>query len=446
MASIPNAYATSEITRGSTLISELNIVTPRTLMNFYKKYQFTPYMLLTQLAGGSLKIKSKDSENKLFYHYEDYGRDMGFITSTGNNTSGGVNTASTITLSSGSHSASGARSLPDVGGIWFNARTGVEAQVTAVNKNTAFANTMTVFPVVATTDAAGLAGDEWQFRGYKYVGEASDYTTTIVKSIAKYTNYCTQHRKDRKMSDLSFGERIDFPYNGKNYYAYKAMDDDNSAYIQESELMLLDSYLADTLLAVGESGTMGLKQWIQANGINKKYASFNVQSTFADLERSLDAEGGAMEYDWLQDTDQNIEVQLSLGNEFTNGAIIYKEDDLRRGFKGFTPMFRKFNFTRYTPLSDKRFYGSQMASTVNTNYGIGIPTGKRDLQGDESKKDMPQLIKRHQEIEGRKVYEWEWGGLSENGKTGKLEKNFSRIEYPGLTLQGANQFFIIKKG
>lgn len=444
MASTPNAYSTSEITRSGTLISELNIVVPRTLFDFFKKYNFTPYMLLTQLSGGSLKIKSTEAENKQFYHYEEFGRDMGFVTANANFTSSGAGTATTVTLTSGSNSASGTRSLPDVGGIFFNARTGVESRVTAVNKATPSAHTMTLLPVVAATDAAGLAGDELQFRGYKYVGEASDYTTTIVKNIAKYTNYCTQHRKDSKMSDLSLGERIDFPYNGQNYYYYKNMDDFNNAFLQEAELLLLDSNLTDNL-GYTESGTMGLKQWILANGINKTYASFNVQSTFADIERSLDAEGGPMSYDWLQDTNQNIDVQLALGNEFTNGAIVYKDDDLRRGFKTFTPMFRQFSWTRYTPLSDKRFYGTANA-TVNDNYGIGIPTGKRDLTGDMSKNDMPQLIKRYQEIKGQKVHTWETGALSPNGKTTKMEDVLSQIEYPGLTLQGSNQFFILKKG
>ncbi len=336
------------------------------------------------------------------------------------------------------------RSIGDVGAIFYNARTQVEVRITAVNKATPNAHTYTGVPVVAAQDATGLAGDEMQFRGYKYLGEASDYTTTIVKNIAKYTNYCTQHRKDTKFTDLATVERIDFTYEGQNYYYYKQKNDDKNAFWQEEELLLLDSNLTDNL-GYTESGTLGMKQWIAANGMNITYSSFNVQSTFADIERRLDAEGGPMSYDWLQDTDQNIEVNLAIANEFPNGAIVYDMDNLRRGFKKFTPMNREFNFTRYTPISDKRFYGA-VAANANTNTGYLIPTGRRDMEGDVSKNDMPQFIKRYQEINGQKIYAWETGALSENGKTTKLEKVLSQQSYPGLTLLGSNQFGRIVKG
>ncbi len=105
MAGTPNAYSTSTVSRAGTLISELNIVVPRTAFDFFKKYNFTSYMLLTELSGGLLKIKSKNSENKQFYHYEDFGRDMGYVTASANFTSSGVGTAVTWTVASGGYSA-----------------------------------------------------------------------------------------------------------------------------------------------------------------------------------------------------------------------------------------------------------------------------------------------------------------------------------------------------
>ena len=195
-----------------------------------------------------------------------------------------------------------------------------------------------------------------------------------------------------------------------------------------------------------DSGTLGLKQWIQNYGINIIYPSFNVQSTFADIERKLSAQGAPMSADWLQDTYQNIDFNLSLGNEFINGAIVYDMNDLRRGFKKYTPMFREFSITKYVPISDETMYGSVAAGNLNQNSGYIIPTGRRDLNGDMSKDDMPQMIKRYQLIEGQMVYAWEFGALSANGKTGTMQKNTAQIEYPGLTVQGANQFIRIQKG
>lgn len=443
--STPNAYGTQQITRGSTLISELNIVNVTNHLEFFKKYGFNPYMLMTQLNGGILKIKSRDTENKQFYWYEEFGRDMGYITINANANSGGVNTPTSVTATSGSYSASGTKALMVNNGIYYNAQTGVESIATNVNNGTPYAFTMQITPLVNGQDSSVLAGQELQFRGFKYVGEASDSTTTIVKNIAKYINYCTQHRMDSLMSDLSQMEELDLIYKGQKYYMLKQLDDDKNRFLQETELALWDSNIITNPSITVDSGTLGLKQFIQNYGINILYPSFNVQSTLNDLERKLDTEGGPMEYDWLQDTNQNLDVNQALANEFPNGAILYAMDDLRRGFKSFTPNFRKYNFTRYTPITDPRFYGSQVTS-LNNNSGFGVPTGKRDLSGDVSKNDMPQLIKRYQEIEGMKVYAWETGAMSPNGKTTKMQRQVSQIEYPGLTVQGSNQFFYIKKG
>ncbi len=304
---------------------------------------------------------------------------------------------------------------------------------------------MTIFPVVNTTDAVVTQGQELQIRGYKYQGEDSDYTGTDVMNISKYTNYCTTHRIDSKMTDLAQMERIDFPYKGQNFYRLKQLDDDANRFIMETEMLLLDSNLVNTVLATGENGTLGMKQWIQGNGINILYPQFSVQGTLADVERKIDAEGGPMEYDWLMDTNQHIDVNYSLGNEFNNGAILYDETDLKYGFKTYSPLGRKFNLTRYCSISDAKMWGSKKATLTN-NSGYMIPLGTRNVDGDMKANDMPQMIRRYQELEGRQVYSWETGPQSPNGKTTKMNRVVSTIEYPGLTMQGSNQFISIKKG
>ena len=440
----PNGYSSPDITRGSTLISELNIINVTNHLEFFQKFGWNPYMLLVQLGGGKLRIKSKETTNKQFYHYEDFGRALGYVTASANFTSSGVNTTATVTITTGSYSANGTRMLPVPGLVMYNAQTGVESYVVSVNTNTPFAFSFVIAPTVAGTDVTGLAGQELQSRGYKYLGEASTPTTPQVRNIAKYVNYCSQHRIDDIITDLALMEQTDLIFNGQKYYLSMMKRNDLDRWIQESELYLLDSNLATNMTA--DSGTLGLKQWIQNYGINIIYPSFNVQSTFADIERKLSAQGAPMSADWLQDTYQNIDFNLSLGNEFINGAIVYDMNDLRRGFKKYTPMFREFSITKYVPISDETMYGSVAAGNLNQNSGYIIPTGRRDLNGDMSKDDMPQMIKRYQLIEGQMVYAWEFGALSANGKTGTMQKNTAQIEYPGLTVQGANQFIRIQKG
>lgn len=53
----PNGYSSPNINRGSTLISELNIISVTNHLEFFQKFGFNPYMLLVQLSGGMLRIK-----------------------------------------------------------------------------------------------------------------------------------------------------------------------------------------------------------------------------------------------------------------------------------------------------------------------------------------------------------------------------------------------------
>jgi len=439
----PSVYSTPTITRAGTLISELNIVTPRPYERFMNKFNFTPYMLLTQMQNnGMIKITQENSNNKMFYHYEDYGRQMGFFVAAG--TVAGANGAGvTITQTAGSHSAAGTRSLPEIGKIFYNSRTAVESRVSAVNKTVAGAHVVTLTPVVATQSAAVNAGDELLDRGYKYVGEASDYTGTNVKNIARFTNYCSQLRKDFRITDLALAEQIDFEYNGQRFYWYKGMDDMNNQLIQEKELMLLDSNLA-TNLPYAESGTAGLIQQITANGVTATYNDFSATQTLQEIERVLDNQGAPMEYDFLSDTDQDLDIQDAIATEFPNGAIVYDQNNLRRDFKSFKPYTRKFNFARYTPLSERRMYGSS-GTGARSGFGILVPKNTTTLDGDSRVNDVPRLIVRYQEIQGKQLVVGESGLLSANGQNTKADLTISQVGYYGLQAIGADQFMILKK-
>lgn len=447
MAQTPSNYTTPTITRAGTLISELNLVVPRTTDRFFEKFKYTPYMLLTQQnKNGLLKITNDNTETKLFYWYEQFGRQMGFVVANAGVT-GAAGAAITVTIQAGGYSAAGTRSLPEVGMIFENARTGIEVRVTATNKTTPNAHTMTIQPVRAADVATVVTGDELLGRGFKYVGEASDYTATQIQNLGKYTNYATQLRKDSKTTDLAKAERVDVNFNGHNFYWYKQMDDMNQQLIQEKELMLLDSNLTDNL-GYSESGSAGLLQQIAANGTPMTYSGgFNAQTSFAIIERALDSVGGPMEYDWLSDTDQDIEIQLAIANEFNNGAVVYQQNDLRRGFKSFTPLGRKFNFTRYTPISERRMYGSSASGTVRNNFGILIPRGTVDMRGDVNVNDVPQMVVRYQDINGngQQYVVSEYGGLSANGKSAKMELGIVQEGYFGLQVLGADQFLTVKK-
>lgn len=440
MAQTPSSFSSSSINRASTLISELNIVVPRAYNEFINKWQFVPYIMMNELAGNELETKNKE-----FYWYEAAGRHMGFVQA--NATVAGANGADVVvTLKSTSHSEGGTKSFPEIGKVIFNSTTGIESRVIAVNKSVSGAHTMTLRPVIAATSAAVTANDELQDRGYKYVGEASDYTATEIQNIDKYTNYVTQLRIDSKFTDLSLAERIDFEFDGKPYYKYKQLADDNHKFRLQRELALMDSNLTDNL-GYTESGSSGVIQQVQANGITQNYASWGL-TEFATLERQLDAVGGPAEYDWLSDINQTIDIQTAFGTEFNNGAILYAQNgdmanlDLKRGFKSYTPFQRQYNFTRYQPFSNTAFYGGT-ASGVRNNFGLVIPKGT----GSDAKTRniVPRFCIRFSTIDGQKVVISDSGALSSNGKTPKMELVVSQESHQAVQVFGALQYAIVKK-
>lgn len=443
MATTPSTFSTASASRAGTLISELNIVVPRAYKEFIDKFQFVPYVMMNELAGNTMA-----TDNKLFYWYESKGRQMSFITAS-TTVSGSAGAEIVVVLSSGDLYSSNYKSLPEVGMVFYNSRTGVESIVTAVSGKGTNSQTATIKPVISTDNASVVAGDALQGRGFKYVGEASDYTATQVQTIDKYTNYATQIRIDSKFTDLNLAEAIDFEYDGQRYYKYKQLADDNKKFLLQRELMLMDSNLANNL-ANGESGSAGVIQQTQANGQTINYSTFGVNTTFADVERQLDAQGAPQEYDWLCDTNQHIAIQTALGAEFNNGAILYNQSgdmadmDLARGFKSFTPFQRKFNFTRYLPFSDAAFYGSSVAGSQRNNFGLLIPKGS--AVDAKTRNVVPRFNIRYQDIlgNGQKVQIAETGGLAKVPTSAKMELVVSQVGYFGVQVMGANQYAIVK--
>ena len=445
MSTTPSTFTTASATRQGTLISELNIVVPRAYKEFIDKFQFVPYVMMNELAGNTMA-----TDNKLFYWYESKGRQMSFITAATTPAGVAAGLPQTVVLSASDLYSTNYKSLPEVGMIMYNSRTGVESRVTAVaGKGQVYPNqTVQLTPVIATDNVSVTAGDILQGRGFKYVGEASDYTTTQVQTIDKFTNYATQIRIDSRFTDLNLAEAIDFEYDGQRYYKYKQLADDNKKFLLQKELMLMDSNLTDNL-GYNETGSAGVIQQTEANGLQIGYSSFGAQTTFADIERQLDSQGAPAEYDWLCDVNQDIAIQNALGNDFNNGAILYAQGpaadgDLARGFKSFQPYHRKFNFTRYLPFSDAAFYGSNPAGSLRKNFGLLIPKGTSTDA--KTRNVVPRFNIRYQDIlgNGQKVQIAETGALAKVPTSAKMELTVSQVGYFGVQVMGANQYAIVK--
>lgn len=444
----PAQYSDPSVTRVG-LISGLNIVTVAPYNKFTETRNFVPYVLVNELAGNISK-----SPNKQTLWYQNRGGFMGFVQSAAAVTV--ANSApATITVAAGGYTQSGAKSLPANGMVFYNSRTGVNSKVSAVNRSVANAHTFVLTPVVTGQNASTLTGDELLNRGQIYLGEQSTLTPTVIRNIDKYSNYCTQLRKDTTIGDLSDAERIDFMVNGQYCYTYKQKQDDDLSLMLEREYLVMEGTQTNNL-GYTEEGSNGVIQQVQANGINGTYNTWGVTTTYAQLERALSSIGCPKEYDILADNQSYIEQQNSIFTEINNGAIVYADKagmrggvDLNRDFNSLMIYKRKYNFTNYQLFDEQTMYSSSGLG-LRYRFMLGIPVGKTqgvsmDADGRSTTVTVPRFEIMYQTPFGGNKWHMAENGLFADPPTSTTaEKIMTTIGYWGCRARGAQQYFIMK--
>lgn len=442
----PAQYSDPSVTRAG-LISGLNIVTVAPFNKFTETRNFVPYVLVNELAGNIMK-----SPNKQTLWYQNRGAFMGFVQASAPVTV--ANSApATITVAAGGYSQSGAKSLPANGLIFYNSRTGVEGQVSGVNKNTPNAHTFVLTPVVTGQNVSVLAGDELLNRGQKYLGEASTLTPTIIRNIDKYSNYCTEIRKDTTIGDLSDAERIDFEVNGQYCYTYKQKQDDDLSLLLEREYLIMESTQTNNL-AYTEEGTNGVVKQVQGNGVNGTYNTLGVTTTFGQLERALSSMGAPKEYDLLADNQSYQEFTNTMFSTVNNGAIIYEQSGTRAGidlsidFKSLKIYKRKYNVTNYGLWDEQAMYASSGLG-LRYRFMLGIPQGKTNgVNVDSDNRSTVVTVPRFEimyqtPFGGNKWHMGETGLFAATPNSPTANRTMTTIGYWGSRVRGAQQYFIL---
>jgi hypothetical protein len=441
----PANYTDSSVTRYG-LISGLNIVTVHPYDKFIETRNFVPYVMVNELAGNIEK-----SPNKAFLWYQNRGSFLGFVTSS-SAVSVANGASATITVGAGGYSQSGTKSLPALGMIFRNSRTGVDGRVSAVpNTSTPNAHTFVLTPLNTGENVSTLAGDELLGRGFLYLGEQSDKTQTVIRDIDKYTNYCTEIRKDTTIGDLSAAEKIDFQVNGQYSYTYKQKQDDDLALLLEREYLIMEGTQANNL-PYAEEGTNGVIKQVQANGVNGTYNTWGVTTTFAQLERALSSIGAPKEYDVLSDNQSYIEMQNSIFTEINNGAIVYADNagkrggiDISRDFDSLKIYKRKYNFTNYQLFDEQAMYSSSGLGK-RYRFSLFIPQGKTSgVNESGTTVTVPRFTIMYQTpFGGNKWHMAENGLFADRPTSTKAEKVMTTIGYWGVRVAGAQQYAIMQ--
>lgn len=442
--STPANYSDPSVTRYG-LISGLNIVNVHAANTFYDTFGWTPYTSLSELLGDDEK-----ATNKEFRWYQSHGRPMGFVTASADVTV--ANSApATITVGAGSYSQSGTKSLPSLGFVFHNSRTGVDSRVSAVpNKTTPNAHTFVLTPVVTGQNASVLAGDELLGRGFIYLGEQSDKTETIIRNIDRYSNFCTEIRADDTIGDLADAEKIEFQINGNYSFTYKQLRDTNLRLMREKDFLIFEGTQTNNL-PYAEEGSNGVIKQVQANGINMDYSTWSL-ATFATINRALNSTGAPKEYDILSDDSAMTEMQNSIFTEINNGGIVYAAAsgtrggiNLERDFQSLKIYNRKYNFSNYGLFDEQTVYGSSGLGTRN-RFSLFMPTGKTSSAKENGLTvTMPRFSVMYQTpFGGNKWHIGETGLFAPTPTSTKAEYTHTTIGYFGARVIGAQQYLIAK--
>jgi hypothetical protein len=438
-ATNPTAVAQSA-DRG--LLSTLDLITPNFYEKYVDKYKWWNdyYMITTTLAG-----KETFSANQEFKHVEPANRRAPYVlVDTVSTETPSAGAAVTVTISSAFvwNSASPLR-VGEIVEIANNSATGaavgVQGQITAVASDVE----CTVKPLLASASFSCNGGEtNLLFRG-RAVGEASDIGGSLQRQDITVSGLCTEIREDYTTTDRSLAERV-FPENSVGAYSYRGIATADQRFMDAREAKHMFG-TKSTNSGVSET-SKGLIPTIIDGGIAISYSSFDV-TALDNMAKGLDKEVGAMEYHWLMDTNQMIEVQNYIQNKYQNGAILYgsfggnAEIAVKQGFSSYTIHGRTFHMKKYMGFNAGAQYG--VAASKWDDNGILIPMDtQRDSATGES---VNSFGLRYQLYNGSRFYKFDTGGLAKVPTSGKMELTISHIAKEGLQVFGANRFARVYK-
>jgi hypothetical protein len=436
------------------LINDLNAVINDFEKELISKYGTQNYALLQELLG-KVSVETK-TDTQTFEHFEKRGS-YSSVQVSANVTGVDAGESATFQVASNGYFDSGTKSPGRVGEIVEILSTGVQAQITAVDKSVANAHTYTIKPLraadtLATSGTTLQGGAQLLFKGNINAGEGSDAMEGLDPLFDKISNTTTQIRDDYKTTDLAMMEKLQINLGGGSGFYYKlAQTEMNKRFLTSIDYAIMEGCVADQL-DNGSTGTTGVIERAESAGGTVTYATSTGIDTdnIHELNRTLDWSGTGSEVHWLQDIYQNQGLTDALFDKYQNGAIVWgsvggsKEAAVSYGFSSLFIGNRTFHLFKNKCWSPEGQYNISSLMTPNRrNFGLIVP--QMVNTDPKTGKKLPSFQIVYQEaVPGVKVNTWEYGGMARQNKTSKAELNIAQTAYVGARVFAANQFAIIK--
>ena len=356
------------------LLGLINLTSVDKLVEKYGNAASDNYIVLTEAMGGLSK-----ASNDEIYHYEKSGRTLPKFVVTTTVIAPGAGVAGTVTLQSPASYPVGitSKSPVTVGQHWRNLTNGFVYEVQSVVKTTAGAHTAEMKPIVAATNAAFTAGDEFLFLGHPKSGEASSSKDGLYPTYDKVTAYLTTINYGVSFTDYELQEKIDIA--DSPYYQLGVMKDAEEIMLRTQELELMFG-VASNNVSVTNNHT-GLVTRIATSGSTIANGGVVDLEFFKKIKRQKESEGFTNAYDLLSDMELLMKIEDFVQTNTSAGGIVYgefngsKSIDINRNFKKLNYYGIELNLMDYAYFNPSRVWGATVSTGIYQNYGVMIPKG-----------------------------------------------------------------------
>lgn len=328
----------------------------------------------------------------------------------------------------------------------------VTGVVTAFNKATPFAHTVTVQPNLATDNIGPLTATSHIaiFSGQYDEGSATpDSLAPRFDEVANYVQKISESYKvtEREMATQTWAQMPSRLVTAGvaapgNFTFIKGSGDTFIRQLNKMELALIVGKNT-TNPAVTSTSTLGLWQNVMASGLVRNYTVGSLDIPFWDATvREIDRNGGADEYHVWAGLELRQEITNQIFNDFPNGAIRYasfgdagsmakrtpSEMGVALGFTSFEKDGRTFHMITYKQFNHPELLGSsgmkfpRRAIMVPEKYYTD-PVSQENVHAmcirymEPAK--HPPMAGSHRISNGRSLtaglYQWETGGFAPNG-------------------------------
>lgn len=451
----PVTYPTQ--TTSSSLFNDMNIIIPDLIPELYDRYGAENYGMLMEYMnsfGGGFRsvIETGTSSTQTFRHYEK-GRAFASGIVNANVTGATANTGITITLGVGSYYNAGTESAFRNNEYGFVGSTGVKFRISAINRGTPNAFTFVATPSQTGTSMASLgqvstilANETLLLVGNQAAGEGSTAMDPQNSFIYQIDNTTTVVRDDFPITDVAKMNNTPINFGGGSYSYYKLGQTElNKRFMYYVENALMEGVQATNLTSI--TGTIGIIPQVKTNGPEVDYIIGGM--TIGDLQASARVwqyAGGPSEYHFLQETNQQDDLDNTIFGKYNNGGIRYasvgadERAAVAYGFKSFNVKGTSIHFYVYRNFSPQTVYGiNPTLGNFRSNYGLGIPQGVTpDAQNGTMRPNMQWV---YQEVKpGIRFWTYESGGLADQNKTTTANIVLSQYCYVGARCKAPQQF------